>query len=1066
MAETALQQFKVAFDNWRAFLGDVGDLSSSLSELLVEVSSAADKTSFANTFLDQLSGIFGAAGYVVSAANAKQAIANANGDPGEVAAQVYGFFIDTCFQVLSLWADGTGLGWLAVKFGLVAVQTTFDAGHVKEGAMDEIRYLVDHGLGFDPNSFSIQSDGSNAAIASSNHQPSLSISTGSGNDTATFATLATSNWNAGAGTDRLVADLSGQTVDIGTFFWNSGSYANGFTGTGSLGQWQAWNSISGISFSGVEALTITTGSGNDTLVGSDFADVFTGNAGNDVLFGMGGNDTLDGGDGDDSLIGGDGNDIITGGTGDDSIDTGNGIDWADGGNGVDSINFDRSAATMAITFSELAAMSATGFDFVDGTHIQNFEKFYISTGAGDDTANFATLATSNWNAGSGTDRLVADLSAQTVDIGTFFWNSGSYANGFTGTGSLGQWQAWNSISGISFSGVEALTITTGSGNDYLVGGDFADVFTSNAGNDILYGMGGNDILDGGDGDDSLIGGDGTDTITGDAGDDSIDTGNGVDWADGGSGTDSINFDRSAATAAITFNELAAMSASGFDFVDGTHILNFEKFYISTGSGDDTANFATLATSNWNAGSGTDRLVADLSAQTVDIGTFFWNSGSYANGFTGTGSLGQWHAWNSITGISFTGVEALTITTGSGNDYLVGGDFADVFTGNAGNDVLFGMGGNDILNGGDGNDYLDGGGGTDQIYGGAGDDRLVFAGASSGNIANGGSGTDTLIISGSVSFSTLTAIEAIELTAGANLTLTTSQLMAGLAPNTELSGSGTITVNLEANVFTAMTSFQGVGVPINFVLNGSSGDDYIKAAHFNNTINGGTGRDFIRGGNGVDTIDGGADNDKITGWGGADILTGGSGSDQFRYFYATDSGTGAAADRITDFTIGSDVIDLRLLDKDLVTPDIQNYTLSFIGTSAFGAGGVGQIRYASSGSDMLVQFDLDGNGTSDMEIVLQGLAGQTLSVNDFLFGTNPTGGSEALSGMAASEPANTPPPDLTAALAPSGAALVPIDTLRASPVSVMPIELLNDPMALPGHELGFSLTQHANLLHLV
>ncbi|MFM5895670.1 MAG: M10 family metallopeptidase C-terminal domain-containing protein, partial [Novosphingobium sp.] len=199
---------------------------------------------------------------------------------------------------------------------------------------------------------------------------------------------------------------------------------------------------------------------------------------------------------------------------------------------------------------------------------------------------------------------------------------------------------------------------------------------------------------------------------------------------------------------------------------------------------------------------------------------------------------------------------------------------------------------------------------------------------------------------------------------------------------------------------------------------------------------------------------------------ADVFTGGSGSDQFRYFYATDSGVGAAADRITDFTIGSDVIDLRLLDKDLVTPDIQNYTLSFVGSAAFGAGGAGQIRYAASGADMLVQFDLDGNGTSDMEIVLQGLAGQTLSVNDFLFGTNPTSGSEPVTGLAASEPANTPTPDLAAALTPSGAALVSIDTLRASPVTVMPIEFLNDPMALPGHELGFSLTQHADLLHLV
>ncbi|MFM5894358.1 MAG: hypothetical protein ACKOQM_07995 [Novosphingobium sp.] len=386
-------------------------------------------------------------------------------------------------------------------------------------------------------------------------------------------------------------------------------------------------------------------------------------------------------------------------------------------------------------------------------------------------------------------------------------------------------------------------------------------------------------------------------------------------------------------------------------------------------------------------------------------------------------------------------------------------------GYAGNDTLIGGAGAERIEGGFGNDTITGNGGINSLYGDAGNDRLVVNAAGSGSSVDGGADFDTLAISGAVSLGGITSIEAIELTAGSNLTLTTSQLMAGLAPNTQLSGSGTITVQLEANVFTAMTGFQGPST-INFVLNGSAGDDYIKASHFNNTINGGTGRDFIRGGNGVDTIDGGADNDKITGWGGADILTGGSGNDQFRYFYATDSGVGAAADKITDFTIGSDVIDLRLLDKDLVTPDIQNYTLSFVGSAAFSSGGAGQIRFANSGADMLVQFDLDGNGTSDMEIVLQGLAGQTLSVNDFLFGTTPGSGSEPQPSLAASEPATLPAPEMASALAPSGAALVSIDTLYASPVSVIPIEMFNDPMALPGHELDLGLTQHADLLHMI
>jgi hypothetical protein len=43
-----------------------------------------------------------------------------------------------------------------------------------------------------------------------------------------------------------------------------------------------------------------------------------------------------------------------------------------------------------------------------------------------------------------------------------------------------------------------------------------------------------------------------------------------------------------------------------------------------------------------------------------------------------------------------------------------------------------------------------------------------------------------------------------------------------------------------------------------------------------------------------------------------------------------------------------------------------------------------LRSAGSGADLLVQMDLDGNGVADMEIVLQGLAGQSMTAGDLLF----------------------------------------------------------------------------------
>jgi len=376
---------------------------------------------------------------------------------------------------------------------------------------------------------------------------------------------------------------------------------------------------------------------------------------------------------------------------------------------------------------------------------------------------------------------------------------------------------------------------------------------------------------------------------------------------------------------------------------------------------------------------------------------------------------------------------VSIARGTVIENAIGGSGNDTITGNAANNVLNGGLGNDTLSGGLGNDTLNGGGGVNVFSGDAGNDRLVLIAADSGSSVDGGADTDTLAVTGAVSLATLVSIEVLELGAGANLTLSTSQIMAGLAANTSVSGSGTVTINLQADVFTAIPGFQNAGGSVSFVYSGSAGSDYVKAGHFTNTISGGVGADFLRGGNLVDTIDGGSEADKITGWGGADILTGGSGNDQFRYLYAADSGVGAAADRITDFTFGGDVIDLRLLDSDLVTPDIQSYTLNFIGSSAFGATGASQIRYGTSGADMLVQFDLDGNGSSDMEILLLGRAGQTLSASDFLF---------------------------------AAAGAEPLPAPKATSASVMEAPAFADPLATQDHGLIRWLPQHSDFLPLV
>jgi serralysin len=172
-----------------------------------------------------------------------------------------------------------------------------------------------------------------------------------------------------------------------------------------------------------------------------------------------------------------------------------------------------------------------------------------------------------------------------------------------------------------------------------------------------------------------------------------------------------------------------------------------------------------------------------------------------------------------------------------------------------------------------------------------------------------------------------------------------------------------------------------GVAFNII--GSAATDIIKAnANAVNFINGGDSNDQIRGGALGDVIDGGNGDDKILGFTGADTITGGAGADQFRYLFAADSGVGGLADHITDFVAGTDKFNFSLLDADLIAPGRQ--ALTFIDTQAFSATGTAQLRYGVSGADLLIQVDLDGNGTADMEIVLDNAAAQTLTSSDFFF----------------------------------------------------------------------------------
>jgi hypothetical protein len=69
------------------------------------------------------------------------------------------------------------------------------------------------------------------------------------------------------------------------------------------------------------------------------------------------------------------------------------------------------------------------------------------------------------------------------------------------------------------------------------------------------------------------------------------------------------------------------------------------------------------------------------------------------------------------------------------------------------------------------------------------------------------------------------------------------------------------------------------IPVNFVLNGGEGNDYIAGGIYDDILRGDGGNDRLLGGNGDDLLEGGDGNDRLSGGNGNDMLYGGAGRDQ-------------------------------------------------------------------------------------------------------------------------------------------------------------------------------------------
>lgn len=335
------------------------------------------------------------------------------------------------------------------------------------------------------------------------------------------------------------------------------------------------SAVTAISFANLTHLSISTGNGDDSVIGSpDFGDIIDAGHGNDTIDGQGGDDSILSGDGDDSVIGGagndtidadDGNDSVQGGIGNDSIVAGDGADLINGDDGDDSISGDDGNDTLAGDVGNDFIVGNSGADSVNGND-------------GNDTVF----------GGAGEDILAGDIGDD--------WLKGNGANDVLDGGD----------------GNDSLDGDTG--DDSLHGGNGNDSLNGQLGSDTLIGDAGNDVLQGGAGQDLADGSDGNDTLSGQGGDDTLIGGGGADVLNGGDGNDVLQ------------SISSALSIDDVTITEGDTTNSVVTFTVTLSlslSTPVTVNYATAsgtatAGSDFVSTSGTLTFAPGVTSQTISV----------------------------------------------------------------------------------------------------------------------------------------------------------------------------------------------------------------------------------------------------------------------------------------------------------------------------------------------------------------------------------------------------------------------------------------------------------------
>ncbi len=547
------------------------------------------------------------------------------------------------------------------------------------------------------------------------------------------------------------------------------------------------------------------GGGNEldnSIFGTENANVLSGAGGNDYIDGGLGIDTMSGGAGDDTFVLDNPDDIVIespGGGENDTIITAFTTELPDN---VEHI----------ILIGE-GDFNATGNDG-NNSLIGNEDDNILDGGDGDDFLDGRGGA-DTLVGGAGNDTYVVDNPNDTITE-----NVGGGADTVIST--LDNYTLSPNLETLILASDGDASGTGNDDNNLIIGNEFNNTLNGAGGDDRLEGLGGDDFLDGGTGDDQMLGGLGNDVYRVDSSNDQV-----IEGVD--EGIDTVFTDQDYTLSANVEN----LTLEGGDNISG--VGNGQSNIIIGNNADNTLRgragndtiIGLAGNDILDGGAGRDNLQGGIGDDTYVVDDISDRIVEAPN--AGTDIVNA-----SVSYVLADHVENLRLT---GTNNING-------TGNTLDNSLFGNSGDNTLNAGDGSDYMDGGLGSDTMIGGRGNDTYVVDVPTDIVVENPASGNDTVLAD-------------ISYTVSANVE---NLFLQGVTGTENLIGVGSETENRivgnEGNNFID-------GQEGDDVLEGAGGNDTIIGGGGNDTLDGGLGDDIMDGGAGDDLYIVDSSNDSVS-----------------------------------------------------------------------------------------------------------------------------------------------------------------------------------------------------------